>query len=175
LDLVFSGDLSFEFLRESFNESDFEGGGGAGLFIDGLLCLGDPSGMVIALLGAKVDCELLSEHMESGERQTGNKSLLCSTSVCKIGLEISKFLKLLRSIFDFLGRELYFPGFSFSLLEGLSATFNDGVLLTLEISFERPDLSAGSGLTFSFFASVLGLLGESSIRQTCAWAATAGG
>jgi len=90
-------------------------------------------------------------------------------------LDISKFLKLLRSILDFLGKELYFPGFSFSLPAGLSATLNEGVLFTFEMSLEKLDLSAGSGLTLSFLASALALLGESSMRQTCACVATAGG
>jgi len=75
--------------------------------------------------------------------------------------------RLLRSILDFLGRELYFPGFSFSLLPPLSATFNDGVRFTLEISLDIPDLSVASWLTFSFLTSALVLLGESSMRQTC--------
>lgn len=168
LDLFFSGDLSFGLSLDSQGEFDFIGGGGAGRFMEGLPCLGDPSCGFNAVLGARVDCRLVSEVTESGDLHTGNKSDLCSTSVCNIGLDISKFLKLLRSILDFLGKELYFPGFSFSLLALLSATVNEGVLLTLEINLEKLDLSAGSGLTFSFFASTLVLLGESSMRQTCA-------
>jgi len=177
LDLFFSGDLSFELSLASLGETDFIGGGGAGRFMEGLPSLGDPSCRFDVELGARVDWMLVSEHIESGERQTGSRSDLCSTSVCNIGLDISKFLKLLLSILDFLGNELYFPGFSFSLPAFLSATFNDGVLFTLEMSFEKLDLSATSGLTLSFFASVLALLGdgESSMRQTCACVATAGG
>jgi len=168
LDLFFSGDLSFELSTDSLGEFDFVGGRGAGLFMEGLPCPGEVFWGFNPVLGARVDCWLVCEHRESGDLHTGNKSDLCSTSVCNIGLDISKFLKLLRSILDFLGKELYFPGFSFSLLAPLSATVSEGVLLTLEMSLEKPDLSAGSGLTFSFLASALVLLGESSMRQTCA-------
>jgi len=43
LDLFFSGDLSFELSLVSPGEIDFIGGGGAGRFIEGLPCLGDPN------------------------------------------------------------------------------------------------------------------------------------
>jgi len=96
----------------------------------------------------------------SGDRHTGTRPDLCSISFCRIGLEISRFLTLLRSGLAFLGRELNLPP-CFSL----SATDSDGVLLTLEISLDRPP-EPGSGLSFS-------LCPESSMRQTWGWAATA--
>lgn len=175
LDLFFSGDFSFELSTLSQVRVGFTGGGGAGPFIAGLPCLGDPSLVVPEVEGARVDCWLVSEHTESGDLHTGNKSVLCSTSVCNIGFEISRFRRLLRSILDFLGKELYFAGLSFSLLPPLSATVSEGVRLTLEMSLEIPDLSTVSWLTFSFLTSAFVLLGESSMRQTCGCAATAGG
>ena len=93
----------------------------------------------------------------SGDRHTGTRPDLCSISFCKIGLEISRFLTLLRSGLAFLGRELNLPP-CFSL----SATDSDGVLLTLEMSLDRPP-EPGSGLSFSLWPSM---------RHTWGWAAT---
>lgn len=97
--------------------------------------------------------------------QTGTKSVLYSTSVCKIGLEISKFLKLVLSTFGFLGSELYLLGLSFSFGVPRSATPNEGVLLTLDISLEIPDLSAACsvGLFFSFRSTATPFSGYPSI------------
>jgi len=92
LDLFFSGDFSFELSTTSHGRLGFTGGGGAGPFIAGLVCLGDPSrvfpGVVGARVdcwvlgarvegwveGARVDCWLVSEQTESGDLHTGSRS-----------------------------------------------------------------------------------------------------
>lgn len=74
MDLFFSGDFSFELSTLSQGRVGLTGGGGAGPFLEGLPCLGDPSLCVPGVVGARVDCWLVSEHTESGDLQTGNKS-----------------------------------------------------------------------------------------------------
>ena len=88
------------------------------------------------------------EAADSGDLETGTRLALCSMSFCRIGLEISRFLMLLRSGLAFLGRELNLPCFSFStsLPGSLSATETLGVLFTLEMSLLRPEVS---GLVFA--------------------------
>jgi len=74
LDLFFSGDFSFELSTTSHGRLGFTGGGGAGPFIAGLVCLGEPSLMFPGVVGARVDCWLVSEQRESGDLHTGSRS-----------------------------------------------------------------------------------------------------
>ena len=121
---------SFSF---SIRPGGLTGGGGAGLLVEtGLLLLR-------AVTGTRLD--------------------LGSISFCRIGAEISRFLRLLLSGFAFLGSELSLAALSPSLPTSFSATL--GVLFTPEISLVRPEVS-GLVLLFSRW-------------QRVAWVATGAG
>ena len=145
-----STSVSFEaFARQGRKVFDFDfsgevaagfgaaGGGGAGLFMLGLPCLGEGLTSLGRRLGAMHVCGEDEVEEESGDLQTGRSSPGSTDPDWSTGAEMSNVLKLLLSGRPFRGRDPVLL-----LLELFSLT--DGVRFTFEINFDRVDLSEES-------------------------------
>jgi len=142
-----STSVSFEaFARQGRKVFDFDfsgevaagfGGGGAGLFMLGLPCLGEGLTSLGRRLGAMHVCGEDEVEEESGDRQTGRSSPGSTDPDCSTGAEMSNVLRLLLS-----GRP--FRGSDPVLLLLVLFSLTEGVRFTFEINFDSVDLSEES-------------------------------